>query len=147
MTAAPLKSVTIVTALSEGPLDVVALIRQIWRADCGAVVTFEGTTRSPNEGREVMSLEYEAYEDLALKQLRALAEEAATTFGLGGVVAVHRTGAVPIGHPSVVVACASAHRAEAFDGARWLIDRIKADVAIWKKEIFVDGEAWIGVEG
>jgi molybdopterin synthase catalytic subunit len=141
-----MKDVTIVTALSEGPLDVVALIKQIWRPDCGAVVTFEGTTRSPNEGREVKSLEYEAYEDRALKQLRALAEEAATRFGLGGVVAVHRTGAVPIGHPSVVVACASAHRAEAFDGARWLIDRIKADVAIWKKEIFADGEAWVGVE-
>jgi len=140
-------AVTIVTALSDGPLDVVALIHQIWRADCGAVVTFEGTTRSPNEGREVRSLEYEAYEDRALKQLRALAEEAAATFGLGGVVAVHRTGAVPIGQPSVVVACASAHRGEAFDGARWLIDRIKADVAIWKKEIFVDGEAWVGVEG
>jgi len=142
-----IKDPTIVTALSEGPLDVVSLIRQIWRADCGAVVTFEGTTRSPNEGREVKSLEYEAYEGRAQKQLRELAEEATAQFGLGGVVAVHRTGAVPIGQPSVVVAVAAAHRAEAFEGARWLIDRIKADVAIWKKEIFADGEAWVGVEG
>jgi len=142
-----IKDPTIVTALSEGPLDVVSLIRQIWRADCGAVVTFEGTTRSPNEGREVKSLEYEAYEGRAQKQLRELAEEATAQFGLGGVVAVHRTGAVPIGQPSVVVAVAAAHRAEAFEGARWLIDRIKADVAIWKKEIFADGEAWVGAEG
>jgi molybdopterin synthase catalytic subunit len=142
-----IKDATIVTALHGGPLDVVALIRQIWRADCGAVVTFEGTTRSPNEGREVKSLEYEAYEERAEKQLSALAAEAATKFGLGGVVAVHRTGVVPIGEPSVVVAVAAAHRAEAFEGARWLIDRVKADVAIWKKEIFADGEAWVGVEG
>jgi molybdopterin synthase catalytic subunit len=142
-----IKDPTIVTALKEGPLDVVALIRQIWRADCGAVVTFEGTTRSPNEGRAVKSLEYEAYEKRAEKQLRALAGEAATKFGLGGIVAVHRTGSVPIGEPSVVVAVAAAHRAEAFEGARWLIDRVKADVAIWKKEIFADGEVWVGVEG
>jgi molybdopterin synthase catalytic subunit len=142
-----IKDPTIVTGLSDGPLDVVALIRQIWRADCGAVVTFEGTTRSPNEGREVKSLEYEAFEGRAEKQLRALAEEATTTFGLGGVVAVHRTGPVPIGEPSVVVAVAAAHRAEAFEGARWLIDRVKADVAIWKKEIFADGEAWVGADG
>jgi molybdopterin synthase catalytic subunit len=142
-----IKDPTIVTALRAEPLDVAALIRQIWRADCGAVVTFEGTTRSPNEGREVKVLEYEAYEGRAEKQLRALAGEAAATFGLGGVVAVHRTGVVPIGEPSVVVSVAAAHRTEAFEGARWLIDRIKADVAIWKKEIFADGEAWVGVEG
>jgi molybdopterin synthase catalytic subunit len=142
-----IKDPIVVTALSEEPLDVVGLIRQIWRADCGAVVTFEGATRSPNEGREVKSLEYEAYERRAEKQLRALAEEATATFGLGGVVAVHRTGPVPIGEPSVVVAVAAAHRAEAFEGARWLIDRVKADVAIWKKEIFADGEAWVGVDG
>jgi molybdopterin synthase catalytic subunit len=142
-----IKDPTIVTGLNDGPLDVVSLIRQIWRADCGGVVTFEGTTRSPNEGREVKSLEYEAYEGRAEKQLSALAAEAATKFGLGGVVAVHRTGAVPIGEPSVVVAVAAAHRAEAFEGARWLIDRVKADVAIWKKEIFANGEAWVGAEG
>ena len=147
MNPVPMKGATIVTGLSDGPLDVVALIRQIWRADCGAVVTFEGTTRSPNEGRDVKSLEYEAYQDRAGKQLRALAEEAAERFDLGGVVAVHRTGAVAIGEPSVVVACAAAHRGEAFDGARWLIDRVKADVAIWKKEIFSDGETWVGAEG
>jgi molybdopterin synthase catalytic subunit len=137
----------IVTALSGGPLDVVSLIKQIWRTDCGAVVTFEGTTRSPSEGREVRLLEYEAYEDRASKQLRALAEEAVERFGLGGVVAVHRTGVVPIGQPSVVVSCAAQHRGEAFEGARWLIDRIKSDAAIWKKEIFEGGERWVGAEG
>ncbi len=71
----------IVTGLRDGPLDVVSLIKQIWRTDCGAVVTFEGTTRSPSEGRDVERLEYEAYEERASTQLRALAGEAVERFG------------------------------------------------------------------
>jgi len=142
-----IKDPTIVTALNDGPLDVMALTRAIRRPDCGALVTFEGTTRSPSDGHEVVRLEYEAYDALAQKQLRDLAGEAATRFSLGGVVAVHRVGSVPIGETSVLVACVAPHRADAFEGARWLIDRVKADVAIWKKEIFADGEAWVGVEG
>ena len=136
----------IVTGLSEGRLDVEALTNSIRRADCGALVAFEGTTRSPSEGRIVTRLEYEAYEERAQAQLRALALEASDRWGLGGVVAMHRTGVVPIGEPSVLVACAAPHRAEAFEAARWLIDTIKADAAIWKKEIFEDGEAWVGTD-
>ena len=137
----------VVTMLSPQPLDIVGLIRQIWREDCGAIVTFEGTTRSPSEGKVVRLLEYEAYEERAVAQLKELADEAVDRFGLGGVVAAHRTGAVPVGEVSVVVSCVAAHRDKAFDGARWLIDRIKADAAIWKKEIFEDGERWVGADG
>ena len=136
----------VVTMLSAQPLDIVGLIRQIWREDCGAVVTFEGTTRSPSDGKVVRLLEYEAYEERAAAQLKALADEAVDTFGLGGVVAAHRTGVVPVGEVSVVVSAVAAHRDQAFDGARWLIDRIKDDAAIWKKEIFEDGERWVGVD-
>jgi len=136
----------IVTMLSAQPLDIVGLIRQIWREDCGAIVTFEGTTRSPSDGKVVRLLEYEAYEERAAAQLKGLANEAADTFDLGGVVAAHRTGVVPIGEVSVVVSAVAAHRDQAFDGARWLIDRIKADAAIWKKEVFEDGERWVGVD-
>jgi molybdopterin synthase catalytic subunit len=136
----------VVVALSEEPLDVSGLIRQIVRDDCGAIVTFEGTTRSPNEGRDVRLLEYEAYEERALRQLREMAGEAVELFDLGGVVAAHRTGVVPVGQVSVVVSVVAAHRDRAFEGARWLIDRIKADAAIWKKEVFDDGEAWVGVD-
>jgi len=136
----------IVTMLSAQPLDIVGLIRRIWREDCGAVVTFEGTTRSPSDGKVVRLLEYEAYEERAAAQLKELANEAVDTFGLGGVVAAHRTGVVPVGQVSVVVSAVAAHRDQAFDGARWLIDRIKADAAIWKKEIFEDGERWVGVD-
>ena len=137
----------IVTMLSAQPLDIVGLIRQIWRDDCGAIVTFEGTTRSPSDGKVVRLLEYEAYEERAAAQLRELANEAADSFGLGGVVAAHRTGVVPLGEVSVVVSAVAAHRDQAFEGARWLIDRIKADAAIWKKEIFEDGERWVGADG
>jgi molybdopterin synthase catalytic subunit len=136
----------IIVALSAEPLDIVGMISRIVRDDCGAIVTFEGTTRSPSGGRVVRLLEYEAYEERALKQLRDLADEAAEEFGLGGIVAAHRIGVVPVGHVSVVVSTVAPHRDQAFDGARWLIDRIKADAAIWKKEVFDDGEAWVGVE-
>ena len=135
----------IVSGLSREPLDVSALVARIRRDDCGGLVVFEGSTRSPSNGRVVLGLEYEAYEARAERQLRELAEEAVTRGGLGGVVAVHRTGTVAPGEASVLVACAAAHRAEAFECARWLIDAIKSDVAIWKKEIFEDGSAWAGV--
>ncbi|MGZ4104437.1 MAG: molybdenum cofactor biosynthesis protein MoaE [Actinomycetota bacterium] len=136
----------IVTGLQGEPLDVQALVRAIRTPECGAVVTFEGTTRSPSEGKTVLRLEYEAFDARAEMQLRAFAEDAVARWGLGGVVAIHRVGIVPVGEPSVVVACAAGHRAEAFEGARWLIDKIKAEAAIWKKEIFEDGEAWTGAQ-
>jgi molybdopterin synthase catalytic subunit len=135
----------VVTGLGVEPLDVRALTDRIRRPDCGAVVVFEGTTRSPSEGRDVLRLEYEAYEERAARQIREFAEEAVARYGLGGVVAVHRTGVVPIGEPSVIVAAAAPHRPEAFEAARALIDRVKDEAAIWKKEIFADGEAWVGL--
>ena len=136
----------VIVSLSEDPLAVVDMIKQIVRDDCGAIVTFEGTTRSPSDGKVVRMLEYEAYEERALNQLKELANEAVDKFGLGGVAAAHRTGVVPVGEVSVVVSCVAAHREQAFEGARWLIDRIKADAAIWKKEVFEDGERWVGAD-
>ncbi|HEX9775325.1 MAG TPA: molybdenum cofactor biosynthesis protein MoaE [Actinomycetota bacterium] len=133
----------IVTGLRAEPLDAAALVARIRRADCGAVVTFEGTTRSPDDGRVVDRLSYEAWEARAEAQLRALAEEAVARWKLGGAVAVHCTGDVPPGEPSVVVAAAAAHRSEAFEAARWLIDALKETVAIWKKEITPAGERWV----
>ena len=136
----------IIVTLTERPLDVVGMIRRIVRDDCGAIVTFEGTTRSPSDGKVVRLLEYEAYEERALNQMRALANEAVETFGLGGVAVAHRTGVVPVGQVSVVVSAVAPHRAQAFEAARWLIDRIKDDAAIWKKEVFDDGARWVGTD-
>jgi molybdopterin synthase catalytic subunit len=135
----------IVTGLVAEPLDTAALVARIRRPDCGGLCVFEGSTRSPNEGREVVRMFYEAYDVRAEAQLRALASEAMERWSLGGVVAVHRTGDVQPGEPSVLVAAAAAHRAEAFEGARWLIDQIKSTVAVWKKEIFADAESWAGI--
>lgn len=136
----------VVTAVTGEPIDVAALVASIRRPECGGLVAFEGSTRSPSEGKHVERLEYEAWVDRATKQLDDLARQAADTYGLGGVVAVHRTGVVPIGEPSVLVAASSPHRAQAFEAARWLIDTIKEQASIWKKEIFEDGEAWVNVD-
>lgn len=135
----------IVTGLSGEPLDMAALTARIRRDDCGAVVVFEGSTRSPSEGRDVVMLSYEAWTSRAEAQLRELALQATQRWDVRGVAALHRTGDVPLGAPSVVVACAAPHRDHAFEAARWLIDSIKRECAVWKKEIFTDGESWSGV--
>jgi molybdopterin synthase catalytic subunit len=142
---AALDGPVIVTGLEHEPLDVNALVQGIRRPDCGGLVVFEGTARAQSEGRTVLRLEYEAYERRAIPQLRALAEEVAARFSLGGVVAVHRVGVVEVCQPAVVVAAAATHRAEAFAAAQQLIDRTKSEVAIWKKEVFAQGHAsWVG---
>lgn len=135
----------IVAGLSDEPLDVPRLVDEIRRPGCGGLVVFEGTTRSPNEGVEVVRLDYEAFEDRAVGQLQRIAEEIAGRYGCGGVVAVHRVGGVPVGQTSVVAAVSAPHRDEAFAAARALIDRIKAEAYIWKKEVTASGESWVGM--
>ena len=105
----------------------------------GAVVVFEGVTRDVGE------LDYEAYVEMAVERLRAIADEEAERHGLCGVAVEHRTGTVPLGEPSVIVAASAPHRGEAFAGARALIDRVKAEAPIWKVE--VDGADRRRVEG
>lgn len=100
-----------------------------------------------NHGKRVRGLEYEAHPTLAPQRLRELCEEAVARWELRNVYAVHRTGACDLGEPTVVVACAAAHRHEALDACHWLIDELKAKVPIWKKEIYEDGSAWVGTEG
>lgn len=133
----------VVVGLSAGPIDVDALVASVRRDDCGGLVVFEGTTRSPNHGHEVVSLDYEAWEDRTPAQLELIVEEVAHAHGLRGAVGVHRTGSVPVGETAVVVVAVAQHRDAAFAGARMLIDRIKAEAWIWKKEIRVDGEVWV----
>ena len=99
----------------------------------GAVVLFEGVTR------EVPELDYEAYVDMAEQRLHAIGEEVAAAYGLTAVALEHRTGTVPLGEPSVIVAASAPHRSEAFNGARALIDRVKAEAPIWKVEVDAAG--------
>src|SRR6202030_2701317 len=93
-------------------------------------------------GRRTVFLEYESYEDMALKQMESLAEQALTQFQIRDVVLVHRLGRLDIGETSVLIIVASAHRAAAFEASRWLIDTLKRTVPIWKKEHFEDGAVW-----
>ncbi len=108
----------------------------------GAVVLFDGIVRDNTRGRRTLFLVYEAYEAMALEQMRALAAEAVVRFAVRDVVLVHRLGRLEIGETSVLIAVASAHRGAAFEACRWVIDTLKKTVPIWKKEHFVDGAVW-----
>ena len=118
------------------------IVRQLQQPQDGALVVFEGVVRNHTRERRTLYLEYEAYEEMALKQLEALAEQAVREFAVRDARIVHRLGRLEIGETSVFIAVASAHRAAAFDACRWLIDTLKKTVPIWKKEFFAGGAVW-----
>lgn len=133
----------VIAGLRADTIDVAALVDRVRRDDCGGLVVFEGTTRTPNHGHDVLALEYEAWEDRTPGQLERIAGEVAVAHGLRAAVGVHRTGSVAVGGTAVVVVAVAPHRDAAFAGARELIDRIKAEAWIWKKELRSDGEEWV----
>jgi len=112
--------------------------------DTGAHAWFEGVTRRTTGNRETLELTYEAFEPMALSKLKEIAEIAATRFGLSAIAIVHRLGRVPIAQASIVIGCCSAHRAGALAALPWLMDEIKSEVPIWKREHFADGQThWV----
>ena len=119
------------------PLSIVGLANSVGRPGAGAVVVFCGVTR------EVERLEYEAYAEMATERIERILGECSERHGLEAAAAEHRTGAVPLGEPSVVVAVSAAHRGEAFAGAREAIDRIKAEAPIWKREVEGEQREWV----
>ncbi|MFI5071817.1 MAG: molybdenum cofactor biosynthesis protein MoaE [Terriglobales bacterium] len=108
----------------------------------GAVVVFEGIVRNNTRGRRTLHLDYESYEDMALKQMESLAAKALRDFKVRDIRVVHRLGRLLIGETSVLIVVAAEHRGAAFDACRWLIDTLKRTVPIWKKEYFEDGAVW-----
>ena len=114
----------------------------IRRPPDGAVATFEGIVRDNSRSRRTLYLDYEAYEPMALKEMKKLADRALKTFAVRDVAIVHRLGRLQIGETSVLIVVASAHRSAAFEACRWLIDALKKSVPIWKKEYFEDGAVW-----
>lgn len=113
-------------------------------AGAGAVVTFDGRVRARNEGREVLSLEYDAFAPLAEKEGAAILAEAVARFGLVAATCVHRTGHLRIGEVAIRIRVEAGHRREAFDACRWILDEVKQRVPIWKKEHYADGESeWL----
>jgi molybdopterin synthase catalytic subunit len=123
------------------------LTEQVRRPDCGAVVTFLGTVRDLTDGKVTTSLEYEAHPALAEKALADIEAEARQRWAIGEVALVHRLGHLDIGEVSVAVAVSCPHRAEAFEACRYIIERLKQQVPIWKKEHWADGtQEWMHPE-
>jgi molybdopterin synthase catalytic subunit len=120
----------------------VEIVAEIKAGSDGAVCVFDGIVRDNTRGRKTLHLDYEAYREMALEQMRGLAAEAVTKFAVRDVAVVHRLGRLMVGETSVLVVVASAHRGAAFDACRWVIDTLKKTVPIWKKEQFVDGAVW-----
>jgi molybdopterin synthase catalytic subunit len=132
----------IVARLTRDVIDAEPIVAAAKSGEDGAVVVFDGIVRDNSRGRKTLHLDYEAYEEMALKQINELARQAREQFGVRQVTIVHRLGRLEIGETSVLIAVASAHRGSAFDACRWLIDTLKKTVPIWKKETFVDGAVW-----
>ena len=124
------------------PIDTQGVLGRIKRGEDGAAVVFEGVVRNQTRGRRTLYLDYEAYEEMALRQMEGLAEQALQQFQVRDVTLVHRLGRLEIGETSVLIVVASAHRGAAFEACRWLIDTLKRTVPIWKKEYFEDGAVW-----
>ena len=132
--------------ITESPLDPERITDQVRKDSNGAVVTFLGTTRDNFEGKQVLKLEYEAYEAMAYKKLEEIRQEMRAEFGIDDVAISHRIGPVDIGHISLVIAVASPHRKEAFYACHKVVDRVKEIVPIWKKEVYEGGSRWVACE-
>ncbi len=126
------------------PIDLQEVLRSVQTPEAGAIDIFIGTTRNHSAGKQVLSLEYEAYEPMALKLMEAIAREAHARWSTHQIAIVHRVGRVEVGEASVVIAVSASHRKEAFEACRYAIDALKKDVPIWKKEVFAEGEVWVG---
>lgn len=126
------------------PLSVDAALQAVRGPDCGAVVHFTGVVRGKARGKDVVALEYEAYARMALEQFGRIEAEARGRWPGARVVIHHRTGRLAPGELSVVIAAAAPHRADAFAACSHAIEALKADAAIWKRELYPDGSAWVG---
>jgi molybdopterin synthase catalytic subunit len=130
-------------ALTDEPLDLAPLLAAVADPEHGGTATFVGTTRREGDGRAVAALHYEAYQEMALAEMEAIAREAREAFG-AAVALAHRVGRVDVGEPSVMVAASAGHRSAAFAACRFAIDELKARVPVWKQTVFEDGAtSWI----
>ncbi|MBC7900368.1 MAG: molybdenum cofactor biosynthesis protein MoaE [Saprospiraceae bacterium] len=129
--------------LTTKKLDVGAIMRRVVPAECGATVVLDGYVRQWTSGKETLYLVYEAYEAMALPEMKKLSAAAREQFEITHIGIVHRLGRLEIGETSVVIAVAAPHRKAAFSACEWLIMELKRTVPIWKKEFYADGSAWM----
>jgi molybdopterin synthase catalytic subunit len=130
------------TRLVREPINADQIVSDLKSSEDGAVIVFDGIVRNHSRGRRTLHLEYSAYEPMATAELEKLAQASLANFPIREVRIVHRLGTLQIGESSVLIVVTSAHRAAAFDAARWIIDTLKKTVPIWKKEFFEDGAVW-----
>ena len=129
--------------LTREPLDLSRLVSEVSDPSCGGIASFLGVVRNLDEGRNVLALEYDAYDALASSQLRAVADEALARWPDARIAVQHRAGRLVVGEVSVAIAVACPHRAEAFACCRHVIDRVKEAVPIWKREESPEGARWL----
>jgi len=120
-----------------------AILETVEDHGTGGVVLFLGRVRDFADGRQVTAMDYEAYPDMAIKKMQELEEKTRSKWPVKQMAMVHRVGNLQLGDVSVAIAVACAHRKDAFEACRFAIDTLKETVPIWKKEYFVDGEAWV----
>ena len=125
------------------PLNVSDCIDWVMSPQAGGIDVFIGSVRDATKGKKVVRLEFEAYKNMALKEMEKIAEQASSKWAVQKILIHHRTGVLQIGEIPVIIAVAAAHRDAAFDACRYIIDTLKQTVPIWKKEIFEDGEVWV----
>ena len=129
--------------ISEDALDISACIDWVTSPECGGIDVFIGTVRNATKGKQVLRLEFEAYQQMALNEMRKIADQALEKWPVQRLLIHHRTGVLQVGEVPVVIAVAAAHRAAAFDACRYTIDTLKETVPIWKREVFEDGDVWV----
>jgi len=125
-------------------IDVGSTARRNILPNCGATVTLDGYARRFTKSRETLYLIYEAYEPMAVSEMRKLGSAARERFDIEHISIVHRIGKINIGETSIVISVAAPHRKPAFEACEWLISELKRTVPIWKKEVYADGEKWVG---
>lgn len=129
--------------ISSQPIDREAVVDSVADSGSGSLVTFDGRVRDHARGKRVVSLFYEAYEEMARRQMAEIRVQAMKRWPVAEIAVVHRIGHLEIGETSIFIAVSSAHRKEGFEACRFVIDSIKAKVPIWKKEFYEDGEIWV----
>ncbi len=129
--------------ITEKAIDVQKVIDTACSLGAGAVNVFIGTVRNTAHHKKVVWLEYEAYESMAVAEIKKITDEAAHRWPIQGCAVSHRIGTLKPGEVSVVVAVSTPHRRDSFEACQFVIDNLKAKAPIWKKEVFEDGEEWI----
>ena len=136
-------AVGVMFEVTKEPLDARRVETAVAHSRAGAICTFTGIVRDSSRGRSVTHLEYEAFAEMAIAEMRKIADEIGHRWPEARVGMIHRTGRLEIGEPSVVVSASAPHRAEAIAACKWGIDRLKESVPVWKKEFAADGTYWI----